>query len=60
MYQNIEIPFLLWGNRQVLTAMQVMEEHALLEFITAFPRCFERDMTRELYLYYPDGDAPDA
>lgn len=57
-FETVAVPFLTIGNRQCLTAMQVAEEPWLLDFIGRFPNCFERSLERDLWIYYPDGDAP--
>jgi hypothetical protein len=59
-FQSVEVPFVTVGNRQVLTAMQVVESPWLADFIKRFPSCFEADIRMDCWVYYPDGDAPNA
>lgn len=58
MFQNVEIPFKQFGNRQVLTVLQAAEYHYIREFIKCFPRCFEFDPRWQIWIFYPEGDAP--
>ena len=56
-YETVEVPFKLWGNRAVLTSLQVQEKPWLLEFMARFPNCFERSCVIDGWIYYPDGAA---
>lgn len=58
-FDTVAIPFLTVGNRQILTTLQCVQNDWIMEFIESFPRCFEYDVYRDCYVYYPDGDAPD-
>lgn len=57
---TIEVPFITVGNRQCLTGMQLAEEPALAKFVERFPACFTRDAMRDVYWFYPEGDAPEV
>jgi len=54
-YENLPVPFQTIGNVQCLTEKQLVEEPWLREFIARFPNCFERDLNREIYRFYPRG-----
>jgi hypothetical protein len=56
--ESTEVPFLKWGNRQVLTAQQLVEMPWLADFVRRFPRCFGREPNMDVVVFYPDGDAP--
>ena len=56
-FENSEIPFKIIGNRQCLTAFQLMEMPYLKELITRFPSCFESGINQEVVFFYPDGTA---
>jgi hypothetical protein len=58
MSETVEVPFVTVGNRQVLTAMQVVESPWLGDFIRRFPTCFVPDLQGDRWVYYPEGDAP--
>jgi hypothetical protein len=45
------IPFQTWGNWQVLTEKQIKEMPWLLEFIKAFPNCFEYDFMNSIWVF---------
>jgi hypothetical protein len=55
---SVEVPFMLWGNRQVLTRQQMENESWIKEFVNRFPRCFEWHPLVDIVVFYPDGDAP--
>ena len=57
-FENVSIPFVTMGNRQVLTGMQLVEHPWLREFVDRFPNCFAPDNYRDILVFYPDGDAP--
>jgi hypothetical protein len=57
-YETVAIPFKQWGNRQVLTRKQLVEEPWLEDFVKRFPNCFERSNLCDVWVYYPEGDAP--
>lgn len=57
-YETVEVPFQTWGNRQVLTAKQAVEQPWIRSFIERWPACFEYDARFDAWLFYPDGDAP--
>ena len=57
-FETAEIPFMIHGNRLLLTDQQLAEMPWLLDFIKAFPKCFERSPAAQIWYYYPDGDAP--
>lgn len=56
-FETFAIPFETRGNRQVLTDMQLAEMPFLMDFISSFPRCFERDYLFQWWIFYPEGDA---
>lgn len=53
MYQNVEVPFQMWGNRQVLTEQQLLELPWVKEFSETFAHCFKRDEMRQILIYNP-------
>lgn len=55
---SAEVPFFTIGNRQCLTAKQIVEDPYLADFVKSFPACFEQDHLRDIVIFYPDGDAP--
>lgn len=57
-YENVSIPFRAWGNRQVLYEEIIHEKPWLRDFIAVFPNCFEYDQSRNLWVFYPQGDKP--
>ena len=58
-YENFAVPFQTIGNRQVIIDTQIHEMPWLAKFIESFPRCFERNDTLMLFIFYPEGDAPE-
>jgi len=56
--EDVAIPFRSRGNRQYLTEYQVADDPAAAEFIRHFPNCFEWVPWLQIFLFYPDGDAP--
>ncbi len=54
-YVTVEVPFLLRGNRQILTDLQIAEQPWIWEFIERFRNCFERDDYQRVWVYCPEG-----
>lgn len=54
-YENVAVPFQTRGNRQYLSDRQLVAMSWLVDFVNAFPNCFERDEFNQCYWYYPDG-----
>jgi len=59
MFETVEIPFKTVGNRQILTSTQCVQDDFVMQFIEAFPACFEYDHHWDCYIFYPDGDSPE-
>jgi hypothetical protein len=57
-YDNVAVPFITIGNRQVLTDELLAELPFFKEFLALFPDCFERVESLSLWVYWPEGDAP--
>ena len=55
---TVEVPFERFGNRQVLTRHILEECPWVVEFILQFPKCFEHDPFRCLWVFWPEGDSP--
>ncbi len=55
MYVDAEIPFTTLGNQLVITDHTLMENPWLIEFISRFENCFERNAVLECYMFYPGG-----
>jgi hypothetical protein len=53
--ETAEIPFITMDNHQVLTDRQLRDEPYLADFVERFPRCFERDDIRNIWIFYPGG-----
>ena len=57
-YESVEIPFMMWGDRQVLSRLQV-ENHPFIEdFVRRFPYCFDQHEYADFLVFYPEGDSP--
>ena len=56
-FENVEIPFRNFGNRQVLTDWQIIRDPWIKDFIDAFPMCFEYEPWLGVWFYCPDGNA---
>jgi hypothetical protein len=59
-YENVPVPFITIGNRQVLTDQQAAEMPWVGDFIRGWPNCFERVESLCLWVWWPEGDAPKA
>lgn len=59
-FETVDVPFHTFGNRQVLTGLQLVQEPWLKEFVDQFPHCFEAECNRDILIFYPDGDAPNG
>ena len=57
-FENVAIPFKMWGNRQILTGLQMVQYPWIADFVKRFPACFEQCTYRDIVIFYPDGDAP--
>ncbi len=53
MYDTVEVPFVLIGNRQCLTDAQLAESGWLRDFFNQFRACFEYDPLRQIWLFNP-------
>ena len=51
-YETVEVPFKRSENRRYLTEKQVAELPWLLDFMRAFPDCFEMDDLANVFWYY--------
>jgi hypothetical protein len=54
---TVEVPFITVGNRQCLTGLQLAQYPELAAFVKKFPDCFKVDPCRDVYWFYPEGDA---
>lgn len=57
-FENAAVPFYAMGNKQVLFEEQLQNQPWLRDFVKAFPRCFEYDVHGYMWIFYPEGDAP--
>jgi hypothetical protein len=57
-FENVAVPFIAIGNRQVLTDQQATEMPWVADFIRGWPNCFERIESLSLWVWWPEGDAP--
>lgn len=52
-FESVEVPFMLHGNQQILTAQQLEEQPWLKEFVERFKHCFRQDLNRDVWIYEP-------
>ena len=51
-YENVEVPFITRGNRQMLSRKQLEEIPWLAEFVERFKHCFHESDDYGFYLIY--------
>lgn len=54
-FEDVEVPFVVVGDKQALTDRQLAENAWLRNFVAAFPQCFQRDDAACAYYFYKDG-----
>ena len=57
-YKTAAVPFVMHGNRQILTREQLENEPYLADFIASFPVCFEHDPMLCVFYFWPEGNSP--
>jgi len=57
-YVSEAVPFRIMGNLKVLTDQQVAEQPWLMDFIARWPKYFEHDGEKCIWIFHPEGDAP--